>query len=160
MVNPLHFLTRQKRKPISADTYFLGMLCGGLVIASLDPIAGASTAFILYQLYKARKAVEDAERVIKRAAQKQAFKDKFYKRQNFASYDDYLVSPEWRIKRAHVVQRAGGRCESPDCKFAVDEVHHKRYPRVWGNEPIDWLIGLCEGHHREAHNKQDSHTRP
>lgn len=135
------------------------MVYGGLLVASFHPIAGATTAITFYQLYKARKAVEDAEREIKRAADKQKFKTKFYKRQNFASYYDYLVSSEWRIKRAHVVQRAGGRCESPDCKFALDEVHHKRYPHVWGNEPIDWLIGLCEGHHREAHNKQDSYTR-
>ena len=142
-----------KRKPISASAYQLTMIYGGLIVAALNPIAGAATAAVFYQLYKARKAVEDAEREIRRANENRDFKEKFYRRQKYSSYESYLASDEWRVKRALVVRRANGRCESPACNQAVEEVHHKHYPNVWGNEPIEWLIGLCEKHHREAHGE-------
>ena len=148
-----------KQKPIKASSYKLGMVYGGLLVAMFNPFAGAATAAILYKLYKARKAVEDAEREIRQTTDRQTFKEKFRRRQKYASYEDYLASDKWLIKRSLVVKRACGRCESPGCTRALDEVHHRLYPRVWGNEPIEWLDGLCEEHHREAHDKHEKIRR-
>lgn len=136
----------------------MGMVYGGAVVAILNPIAGAVTFGVLYHLYKAQKAVEAAEREIRQAEERGEFKAAFYKRQKFATYAGYLASTQWRVKRALVVQRANGRCEQPGCNHALEEVHHKRYPRVWGNEPIEWLIGLCESHHEQAHGLVDNPT--
>lgn len=143
-------------KRIHSSWYFLGSIYGGLVIATVNPIARAATALSLYQLYRSRKAVEDAERELRRATEHADFTRKFHARQSFDSYEAYLKSEVWRIKRALVVKRALGRCENKGCDRALDEVHHLRYPRVWGNEPIHWLIGLCENHHREAHGHAEN----
>ena len=132
----------------------MGMIYGGLLVGIFNPLAGAATAAVLYQMYKAQKAVEDAEREIRRIEEKAEFKAKFYKRQNYGSYEEYLVSNEWKRIRAHVVIRAKGCCEFTGCKNALEEVHHKYYPRIWGREAIDSLIGLCEDHHRQAHGNQ------
>lgn|GEM_PF-2822244 len=148
-----------KRKRVSASTLQLGMVYGGLIVAAVNPLAGVVTAGVLYKLYKARKAVEDEEREVRRETERAEFKAKFYRRQNFPSYEAYLASSQWALKRAQVAQRASGRCEAPGCTCALEEVHHKRYPRVWGNEPIDWLVGLCEKHHREEHGHQHSYVR-
>lgn len=141
----------KKSKPISSSAYKMGCVYGGLIVAAINPIAGAVTAGVLYQLYKSRKVLEDAEREIRLAEERDEFKKKFYARQSFSSYEEYLGSAIWREKRARVVQRAGGRCEHQSCTKAVEEVHHNQYPRIWGREPIEWLEALCETHHREAH---------
>ena len=148
-----------KRKPVSASTLQLGMVYGGLIVAAINPIAGAVTAGVLYKLYKTRKAVEDAEREVRCETERAEYKAKFYRRQNFASYEVYLASTLWHAKRAQVVQRACGRCEVAGCTSSLEEVHHKHYPRVWGNEPINWLIGLCAVHHREEHGSPRSYVR-
>ena len=141
----------RRMKRVHSSWFFLGSIYGGVVIAALNPVAGVVTAASLYHLYKSRKAVENSERELKQQAAKSEFKRRFQARQNFDSYEDYLVSDVWRAKRALVVTRAMGCCEHSGCTRAVDEVHHIRYPRTWGNEPTHWLVGLCEEHHREAH---------
>lgn len=148
-----------KRKPVSASSLQLGMVYGGFIATAINPIAGVVTVGFLYKLYKARKAVEDAEHEVQRRAAKEEYKARFYRRQKFASYGDYLASPQWQTKRALVMRRACGRCEMTGCTNALEEVHHKRYPHVWGNEPIDWLVGLCEPHHREAHGNHHTYVR-
>jgi hypothetical protein len=140
-----------KRKPVSASTLQMAMVYSGLVVATVNPFAGAITAGILYKLYKTRKSVEDAEQTAHQAAARQEFKAKFYRRQQFPSYKEYLASPQWHAKRQIVVQRASGRCEKPDCTHSLEEVHHLYYPRIWGSEAINSLVGLCEVHHRQEH---------
>jgi hypothetical protein len=79
-----------------------------------------------------------------------------------AEYQEYLLSPEWAAKREQVHRRSGGRCEWVEgpggervvrCPLPGREVHHDRYPVVWGSEPIEWLRHLCEGHHDQAHGR-------
>ena len=140
-------------KPISSSNWKLGCIYGGAIVAAINPVAGAITATVLYRLYKSRKAVEDAELELKATQDRANFRRRFYERQAFASYDEYLGSAIWREKRTLVLQRSTRRCEHPGCNRPVEEVHHKRYPEVWGNEPIDWLVALCVSHHREAHGK-------
>ena len=66
-------------------------------------------------------------------------------------YEEYLQSHTWQHKREAVIRRAHGVCEHPSCSAYVREVHHERYPNRLGDEPIDWLVGLCERHHDERH---------
>lgn len=126
-------------------------MLGSAAIVAVNPIVAGVSAFVCYRLYKSRKAIEDAERAQKRADDRADFREKFYARQRYASYDEYLASDVWRAKRAQVIARCGGKCETSGCERDVEEVHHSRYPRILGNEPIQWLVALCSEHHRAAH---------
>jgi hypothetical protein len=67
------------------------------------------------------------------------------------AYVAYLKSPEWLIKRAQVLHRAGGRCERCGPGGAPPaEVHHLTYERLYDERPGD-LIALCAPCHRRAH---------
>lgn len=148
-----------KVKNISASTLQLIMIYGGIAALAIHPIFGVIFAGVFYKLYSDKKEIEDAARKVRRDSERKEFKEKFYKRQNFKSYQEYLLSPIWRDKRDMVVQRANGQCEKPGCTSPLEEVHHRRYPKVWGNEPIEWLVGLCAEHHREEHGIGNKHTR-
>lgn len=62
--------------------------------------------------------------------------------------DVYLRSRDWRIKRSLVLRRDAYRCRY--CGERATEVHHLKYARQIGREPIQWLISVC----RECHQKQ------
>lgn len=67
-----------------------------------------------------------------------------------ADYAEYLQSPEWRAKRALIVQRANGqceRCQKPTRRF---QVHHKTYVRQ-GEELLSDLEALCAQCHMKHH---------
>ena len=69
----------------------------------------------------------------------------------WAWYDDYLRSPDWRRRRALVIDRAHGRCEG--CASApATQVHHLSYDRV-GNEMLFDLVALCSTCHDRVHNE-------
>ncbi len=127
------------------------MVYGGIGLSFVNPILGVAVAAVMYKLEKSQKALEDAERELRSIEERKIYKSKFFARQKYRSYHDYLLSPVWREKRALVIVRARGKCETENCENFLEEVHHKHYPRVWGTEEIDSLIGLCEEHHREAH---------
>lgn len=67
------------------------------------------------------------------------------KREWFEDYNVYLRSPEWRKRRAKVMKRAGGICESCLEAPAV-QVHHTTYVHV-KNEPLWELRAICEDCH-------------
>lgn len=67
-----------------------------------------------------------------------------------AAYQSYLSSGVWREKRRIVIARCSGECESCGQRRAAD-VHHTRYPRVLGLEPLWWLRGVCRECHRHFH---------
>jgi hypothetical protein len=140
-----------KRKTPKSSWYKLGMVYGGIGFSFVNPILGVAVAAVLYKLEKSQKALEDAERELRFDEERKIFKAKFFARQRYRTYQEYLISPVWREKRGLVIVRASGRCETEKCANSLEEVHHKYYPRVWGTEEIDSLIGLCEEHHREAH---------
>ena len=140
-----------KRKTPKSSWYKLGMVYGGIGLSLVNPFLGVAVAAVMYKLEKSQKAIEDAERELRVIEERKIFKSRFYARQKYRTYQDYLLSTVWRQKRALVIIRARGRCEAENCENALEEVHHKRYPRVWGTEEIDSLIGLCEEHHREEH---------
>jgi len=64
-------------------------------------------------------------------------------------YRNYLTSPEWKQKRALVIDRENGLCQG--CRQSpITEVHHSTYKTV-GNELLFQLVGLCSPCHRLAH---------
>lgn len=139
----------------TSSNWLMGAIYGGLAIGAINPIAGALTAFVCYKTHKKYEAEEKIEREEAVVRQRREFSRRFYARQDFASYEEYLLSETWQAKRQLVMERANGKCESSECPRAIKEVHHKWYPRVWGHEPISGLVGLCEEHHRAEH--EDRH---
>jgi hypothetical protein len=66
-----------------------------------------------------------------------------------SKYEAYLRTPEWRQKRAKVIDRENGLCQG--CRERrIEEVHHATYANL-GNELLFQLIGLCSPCHRVAH---------
>jgi 5-methylcytosine-specific restriction endonuclease McrA len=63
-------------------------------------------------------------------------------------YSEYLKSDAWQRKRFVVLRRDNWTCQY--CGVKATEVHHKRYAKNIGREPIKWLVSLC----RECHKKQ------
>ena len=81
-------------------------------------------------------------------------------------YEQYLASPQWRLRRERALRLAFYRCQSPVCpdhqaRLLTDaelasrsryrlEVHHLTYARV-GRELDDDLIVLCADCHAAIH---------
>lgn len=73
-----------------------------------------------------------------------------YKRQRRKEYyAEYLKSDAWRRKRFVVLRRDNWTCQY--CGAKATEVHHKRYARNIGKEPIHWLVSLCKQCHGNQH---------
>jgi hypothetical protein len=66
-------------------------------------------------------------------------------------YNLYLRSPEWRQRRAKVMDRAGNICEACRERPAA-HAHHLNYAHV-GNEPLFDLVAICQQCHDEIHSK-------
>lgn len=75
-------------------------------------------------------------------------------RKRYKTYNDFLESLEWKVKREAVMERSKGLCEVCDdgVTVAVD-VHHVKYPKRWGQEPITDLLAVCRKHHQILHGK-------
>lgn len=69
--------------------------------------------------------------------------------------DDYMrISPIWEAKREKRMCMDDYQCQK--CGKAYNlEVHHKRYPEVWGEEDVKDLITLCDSCHKKIHNKEE-----
>jgi hypothetical protein len=65
------------------------------------------------------------------------------------AYERYLLSPEWRERRAAGMRRARGMCEGCGKARAV-QVHHLTYTRV-GREMLFDLVAVCDPCHDEIH---------
>jgi len=72
-------------------------------------------------------------------------------------YREYLDSQVWFEKRAIALTRDGHRCRLCYSKRNVN-VHHRRYPKVLGEEPLNDLITLCAKCHEKFHDIQN--TKP
>lgn len=66
------------------------------------------------------------------------------------NYAVYLQTPEWARKRSMVLKRDHYRCHF--CGAKAHQVHHLRYARDPGNEPIEWLVAICEPCHLDQHS--------
>lgn len=77
-------------------------------------------------------------------------------------YQRYLHSPEWAAKKAAVIARAGGQCETEltahgalagyRCHRKGLQVHHLTYVRV-GKEDLEDLMLVCACCHERARSK-------
>lgn len=65
--------------------------------------------------------------------------------------DDFLQIWVWKRMRSKRMNIDGYRCQK--CGKPYDlEVHHTRYPEIWGLEDIEEdLITLCDDCHNEVH---------
>lgn len=66
-------------------------------------------------------------------------------------YESYLLSPEWRERRAERIRFAAGKCEVC-CSRDRLEVHHRTYERL-GAELMTDLLVLCDDCHGRFHDK-------
>ena len=66
------------------------------------------------------------------------------------AYDEYLKTSVWALKRELVLQRCNGVCESCFQRPAA-HVHHLKYPKVFGLEPLWDLKGVCIPCHKLMH---------
>lgn len=66
--------------------------------------------------------------------------------------DDYMrLSATWKALREDRLKYDNYKCQK--CGKAYNlQVHHIRYPEVWGEETIDDLITLCDECHKKVHN--------
>lgn len=70
------------------------------------------------------------------------------------SEEDYrALSPEWARIRKTVLKRDGYRCAQCGTAFNL-QVHHIRYPGVWGEEREEDLITVCDQCHKKIHGKE------
>lgn len=100
-----------------------------------------------------RKAMEAEERQAESQRQwEQREREREEERQRRrAEYSLYLVSTEWAVRRAAVLQRANNLCEG--CGRArATQVHHLTYDRIFREMFFD-LVAVCESCHRELHSQ-------
>jgi hypothetical protein len=62
------------------------------------------------------------------------------------SYKSYLRSDVWKEKRNSAIERAQGRCQVCNSENKL-EVHHRKYPSILGQEPLEDLTVLCKSCH-------------
>lgn len=64
-------------------------------------------------------------------------------------YAAYLKTPEWRERRAKVIDRENGLCQG--CREKrITEIHHLTYDNR-GDELLFQLVGLCSDCHAKLH---------
>lgn len=69
-------------------------------------------------------------------------------------YKDYMLSPQWEVKRAAAVKRAGNRCQKCGAAGRL-EVHHLVYIRMGQERPED-LVVVCPTCHAELDKRSGS----
>ncbi len=70
----------------------------------------------------------------------------------WASYEDYLQTPEWQATRRAALERAGQRCQRCGSGEQL-RVHHRTYVRLGAEEPDDLRV-LCDQCHEAVHGIQ------
>lgn len=63
--------------------------------------------------------------------------------------NEYLHSEAWDRKRYVVLKRDNWRCVH--CGARATQVHHRKYARNIGREPIEWLESVCDSCHENIH---------
>ncbi len=63
--------------------------------------------------------------------------------------NEYLKSDAWQRKRYLILKRDNWKCVY--CGAKATQVHHKRYAKNIGKEPIHWLVSICKTCHEAKH---------
>jgi hypothetical protein len=66
----------------------------------------------------------------------------------YESYDNYLKSPRWEYLRQETLERDGRKCRLCNSSEYLN-VHHRKYPKNWGEETVDDLTTLCQRCHEK-----------
>lgn len=78
------------------------------------------------------------------------FEEKRKRRRDYYN-NVYLRSDAWQRKRYVVLKRDNWRCVY--CGGRATQVHHKKYAKYQiGQEPIEWLVSVCDNCHRSLHH--------
>lgn len=72
-----------------------------------------------------------------------------------ASYQAYLESDAWKVRRAKVFAAARGTCRA--CGRPAECVHHRTYERLGGEADAD-LVALCWDCHQACHLRHVEHA--
>ncbi len=67
---------------------------------------------------------------------------------------EYLLTPEWRERRAWLLAATGYRCSRCGMYSKVLDVHHRTYERLGDEAPQD-IVALCRRCHQDEHARVD-----
>jgi 5-methylcytosine-specific restriction endonuclease McrA len=95
------------------------------------------------------------ERVSRECEERRAQQDRVREEESrrwWAWYNEYLRSPEWRHRRALVMDRADGLCEG--CRInRANHAHHTTYDHA-GEEFLWELVAICKPCHDRVHGHE------
>lgn len=66
------------------------------------------------------------------------------------TYDNYLLSEDWKNKKDILINIFWNKCECCDGTYKL-QWHHGCYSKIW-NEPLHHIFILCDNCHEEYHN--------
>lgn len=75
-------------------------------------------------------------------------------RKNHIRYEEYIKSKSWKKRKRHYFSKHKKRCTICNTRDSI-ELHHVVYGRL-GKEKDSHLAAVCQGHHREFHEKYGS----
>jgi len=75
-----------------------------------------------------------------------------------AAYQNYLKTKTWKEKQRAAIERDEGRCRMCNSDTLLN-VHHRCYPKTWGEEPLSDLVTLCARCHRLFHKNHKKKTK-
>ena len=71
-----------------------------------------------------------------------------------SAYHKYLSSDKWKTIRAQRIAIDNNECVL--CAKEAKHVHHRRYPKTWGEETVNDLVSLCNNCHKKHHHNSNS----
>lgn len=126
------------------------LTCGSAVGGAIKKDARANDAQFDLSLVDRVEAEAEARRgeIYERALQRTAE----LVVEGYASYEEYLDSEEWAVKRDAVLNRDGHKCQACLVEVAT-QVHHLTYDRIY-EEPMFDLVSVCRACHEKVHAKK------
>jgi 5-methylcytosine-specific restriction endonuclease McrA len=73
-------------------------------------------------------------------------------------YHEYLMTKTWKDIRKRVLKRDERRCRLCNSHKKL-RVHHRSYPKIFGEESLNDLITLCENCHSLFHDNNYIKTK-